>query len=192
MPYFSDRFGNAASRNHAFGWEAEEAVDEARSQVARLIGAKPQEIVFLSGATEADNLAIKGAVEFYRDRGQGVVTVGGPLAVEALEGREHVLGALQGAGGVGAVPLGDAEDRQDAVTDELVDHPPVAEDDLGHGGEVPVEACDHGFGRELLGDPGVEHPLLAQAGAARLASAFPFSGSLAGLRTLGAEVCRAS
>jgi cysteine desulfurase len=75
MPFLTDRFGNAASRNHSFGWEAEEAVDLARGQVAALIGAKPKDIIVTSGATESDNLAIKGAVEFYRDKGDHVVTV---------------------------------------------------------------------------------------------------------------------
>lgn len=74
LPYFRDKFGNPASRNHAYGWEAEEAVDRARAQVAGLIGAKPKEIVFTSGATESDNLAIQGVVEFHRDRASHVIT----------------------------------------------------------------------------------------------------------------------
>jgi cysteine desulfurase len=75
LPYFGARFGNASSRSHVFGWEAEKAVDLARKQVAELAGASPREIVFTSGATESDNLAIKGAVEANRPRGAHVVTV---------------------------------------------------------------------------------------------------------------------
>ena len=75
LPYFSEKFGNASSRSHAYGWEAEEAVDRARAQAAALIGAKAKEIVFASGATESDNLAIKGVVEFDRTARRHVVTV---------------------------------------------------------------------------------------------------------------------
>jgi len=74
LPYLREKFGNAASRNHPFGWAAEEAVDRGREQIAKLIGAKSKEILFTSGATESDNLAIKGVVEFYRDQGSHVIT----------------------------------------------------------------------------------------------------------------------
>src|SRR5215216_1978214 len=74
LPYFREHFGNAASRSHAFGWTAEKATELAREQVAALIGASGREIVWTSGATESDNLALKGAAEFHKDRGRHIIT----------------------------------------------------------------------------------------------------------------------
>ncbi|MBI2586468.1 MAG: aminotransferase class V-fold PLP-dependent enzyme, partial [Rhodospirillales bacterium] len=75
LPFFGEKFGNPHSRNHFYGWEAEEAVENAREQVAAIIGASAKEIVFTSGATESNNLALKGIAHFYRDRRNHIVTV---------------------------------------------------------------------------------------------------------------------
>ena len=74
LPFFSDKFGNAASRNHPFGWEAEKGIESARTQIAHIIHADSKEIIFTSGATESDNIALKGVVEMYREKGSHIVT----------------------------------------------------------------------------------------------------------------------
>jgi cysteine desulfurase len=122
LPYFTEKFGNAASRNHQFGWDAEAAVDRAREQIARLINAKAKEIIFTSGATESDNLAVKGVVEFYKDKGSHVIT-----AVTEHKAILDTCKALERAGKaqvtylpVDTYGLVDPDDVRQAITDKTI------------------------------------------------------------------------
>ena len=122
LPYFVEKFGNAASRNHAFGWEAEEAVENARKQIARLIHADSKELVFTSGATESDNLAIKGVVEMYREKGDHIITsTTEHRAVldtcKALESRKGIKVTYLPVDKTGMVS---ADDVRNAITDKTV------------------------------------------------------------------------
>jgi cysteine desulfurase len=109
LPYFGERFGNAASRTHVFGWEAEEGVTRAREQIAALIGAHAKEIVVTSGATESNNLAIKGVLAFYQDKGNHVVTV-------ATE-HKAVLDPLKALERTGVATVTRVKPRRDGIVD---------------------------------------------------------------------------
>jgi cysteine desulfurase len=122
MPYFTTKFGNAASRNHPFGWEAEEAVDYARERIAKLIGAKDsKEIVLTSGATESDNLALKGVAEFYKDKGNHIITtVTEHKAILDTCKRLEKEGCTVTYLPVGKDGLVDPDDVKKAITDKTI------------------------------------------------------------------------
>src|SRR6266699_2378490 len=104
VPYFTEHFGNAASRNHPFGWEAEEAVEKARKQIADLIGANAKEIVFTSGATESDNLAIKGVAEMYREKGNHIITaITDKTILITIMAANNEIGVIQPIAEIGAI-----------------------------------------------------------------------------------------
>ena len=122
LPYFTEKFGNAASRNHAFGWEAEEGVENARKQIARLIHADPKEIVFTSGATESDNLALKGVAEMYHEKGDHIITSSTEHravldTAKTLEAKRGVKVTYLPVDKYGMV---DPEDVRKAITDKTV------------------------------------------------------------------------
>ena len=122
IPYFTEKFGNAASRNHSFGWEAEEAIDRARAQVAALIGAKSKEIILTSGATESDNLAIKGVVEFYKDKGNHVITcvTEHKAVLDSCRALERTAKATVTYLPVDKYGMVDPDDVRKAITDKTV------------------------------------------------------------------------
>jgi cysteine desulfurase len=120
-PYFAEIFGNAASRTHRFGWQAQEAVENARRQVADLLGACPKEIIFTSGATESDNLAIKGVAEMYHERGDHIVTVVTEHkavldSCKAIARRGFKITYI----GVGSDGLISPDDVKNAITDKTI------------------------------------------------------------------------
>jgi cysteine desulfurase len=122
LPYFLEKFGNAASRNHAFGWEAEEAVEQARKQIARLIHADSKEIVFTSGATESDNLAIKGVVEMYHEKGDHIITSATEhrAVLDTCKSLESKRGVKVTYLAVDKTGMVSPEDVRNAITDKTI------------------------------------------------------------------------
>lgn len=121
LPYFTNKFGNAASRNHAFGWHAEEAVDYARDQIAALINCSPKEIIFTSGATESDNLAIKGVYEMYASKGNHIITATTEHKA-VLDTCKHIekIGGKVTYLSVDEKGLIDLQQLEDAITDKTI------------------------------------------------------------------------
>ena len=121
LPYFSEVYGNAASRSHSFGWAAEEAIDIAREQLAKVIGADPKEIIFTSGATESNNLAIKGVAEMYAEKGDHIITVVTEHKA-VLDTCKHLEkdGKSVTYLGVGADGLIDLDELKAAITDKTI------------------------------------------------------------------------
>ena len=122
LPYFTEKFGNSASRNHAFGWEAEEGVENARKQIAKLIHADAKEIVFTSGATESDNLALKGVIEMYHEKGDHIITSATEHravldTAKALEAKRGVKVTYLPVDKFGMV---NPEDVRNAITDKTI------------------------------------------------------------------------
>lgn len=122
LPYFGERFGNAASRSHEYGRQAEEAVDRAREQIARLINAKSKEIIFTSGATESDNLAIKGVLEFHQEKGNHIVTVvtEHSAVIDTCKALERAGRARVTYVRVGKTGLVDLDEVREAIVDQTV------------------------------------------------------------------------
>src|SRR5262245_18082988 len=122
LPYFTEKVGKSASRNHAFGWEAEGALDRVREQIAKLIDAKAKEIIFTSGATASDNLALKGVVEFYKEKGNHIITA--PTEHKAILDTCKAL-ERKGLATVTYLPIDefgliDPDDVRKAITDKTI------------------------------------------------------------------------
>jgi len=121
LPYFTERFGNAASRNHSFGWEAEKGIDQAREQIAHLIHCDPKEIIFTSGATESNNLALKGVAEMYHEKGNHIITaVTEHKAILDTAKRLEKMGLTVTYLNVGTDGLVDPEAVKAVITDKTI------------------------------------------------------------------------
>ncbi len=122
LPYFCEKFGNAASRNHPFGWEAEEAVERARQQIAQLIHADAKELVFTSGATESDNLALKGVLEMYKEKGDHIITSATEhrAVLDTAKGLESKKGVKVTYLPVDKYGMVNPDDVRNAITDKTV------------------------------------------------------------------------
>ena len=122
LPFFCEKFGNAASRNHSFGWEAEECVEAARKQIARLIHADSKEIIFTSGATESDNLALKGVMEMYQEKGNHLITSSTEhrAVIDVAKGLETKRGLTVTYLPVDKVGMVNPEDVRNAITDKTI------------------------------------------------------------------------
>ena len=167
LPFFTNDFGNAASRNHKYGWTAEAAVEKAREQIAALIGASPKEIVWTSGATEGNNLAIKGVAEYYRSKGRHVIVVGDAAsdAKTKLEEKGFLFTALPAKSSVEAIK---AATHVETLNDDTIvlSIKPGALDDKARN-EIGLWAREHGIAVDEAGADPLALALAANKGKGR-------------------------